>query len=132
MPAAQLYLASVGTNSILRYDGATGIFQETFVPGGSGGLSAPNVGLRFGIDNHLYVSSGANNQVLRYHSQSGAFLCAYVASGADSLQTPWGLVFDAGGTLFVSSRGNDRVIKYSRGSATPEWQWQAELPASAP
>ena len=127
----QLYVVSVGGQSVLRYDGVTGIFQEVFVPGGSGGLSAPNLGIKFGIDNHLYVSSGGSNAVLRYHSQSGAFIDAYVPSNADSLQAPSNLLFDAAGTLFVNSRGNDRVLQYIRGTETATWQWQAELPNGA-
>ena len=32
------------------------------------------------------------------------------------------------GTLYVNSRGNDRVLLYNDDQIVPTWQWQAELP----
>ena len=43
---------------ILRFDGQSGEFRDTFVPAGSGGLNIP-VGLDFGPDGNLYY---ADNQ----------------------------------------------------------------------
>jgi DNA-binding beta-propeller fold protein YncE len=40
-PDGNLYVASTGTNGVLRYDGTTGEFQAAVVPGGRGGLFAP-------------------------------------------------------------------------------------------
>ena len=38
-PDGHLYVSSYGTDSVLRYNGSTGAFINTFVPSGSGGLS---------------------------------------------------------------------------------------------
>ena len=40
-PDGNLYVASADTNSVLRYNGATGAFIDAFVPSGSGGLNSP-------------------------------------------------------------------------------------------
>ena len=41
-PDGNLYVASRGTDSILRFDGATGAFIDEFVASGSGGLNDPH------------------------------------------------------------------------------------------
>ena len=40
-PAGRLYVSSFGTNAILRYDGTTGAFLDTFVTPGNGELVGP-------------------------------------------------------------------------------------------
>ena len=57
-PDGNVYVASTGTNSVIRYT-PTGQLLGTFVAAGSGGLSSP-YGLAFGPDGNLYVDS--NNQ----------------------------------------------------------------------
>jgi DNA-binding beta-propeller fold protein YncE len=57
-----LYVASTGTpgiSSILKYDGITGGFLDTFVSAGSGGLKAA-FEIIFGPDGNLYVTSLKN------------------------------------------------------------------------
>ena len=46
-PDGNLYVCSGGTDSILRYNGSTGAFLNTFVTTGSGGLTGPQIGLVF-------------------------------------------------------------------------------------
>ncbi|HJZ49682.1 MAG TPA: hypothetical protein VKE41_21040, partial [Roseiflexaceae bacterium] len=41
-PDGNLYVLSEGSNAVLRYNGATGDFVDTFVPSGRGGLNAPS------------------------------------------------------------------------------------------
>jgi hypothetical protein len=81
-----LYVASDGTNNVLRYDGTTGEFLGVFVVAGSGGLNQPE-GLVFGPDGRLYVGSGGTNNVLRYDGNSGAFLDVFTGAGG-SLMFP--------------------------------------------
>ena len=50
---ADLLISNSGTNSVLRYDSATGAFIDEFVPNGSGGLIRP-IGLAVGPDQNLY------------------------------------------------------------------------------
>ncbi|MCC6322013.1 MAG: hypothetical protein IT438_11330 [Phycisphaerales bacterium] len=46
-PDGNIYVANASTNSVLRFNGATGAAMGTFVAAGSGGLSVPS-GLTFG------------------------------------------------------------------------------------
>jgi hypothetical protein len=105
-PDGNLYVASAGTNTILRYD-PTGEFINAFVPSGSGDLSSP-WDLVFAPDGSLYVSSTGNNEVLRYDT-SGAFL-GVVASG---LSTPGGLTFGPDGSLYIVNQGTNEILRYN-------------------
>ena len=67
------------TNSVLRYDGMTGAFLDTFVSSNSGGLSGP-IYLVFGPDSNLYVTSIITSSVLRYDGYDRSFLGTF-ASG---------------------------------------------------
>jgi streptogramin lyase len=97
------YVASGGaTDKVLRYDGQTGAFIDTFVANGSGGLDQPG-SLAFGPDGNLYVSSTETDSILRYDGQTGAFIDAFVASGNGGLDEPYGLVFGPDGNLYVCS-----------------------------
>src|SRR5438445_10352632 len=61
--AKDLYIVDRDLNAVLRYDGVTGAFIDTFVASGSGGLSSP-ADLAFGPEGNLYVRSSVGNQVL--------------------------------------------------------------------
>lgn len=101
-----LYVVSRRTDSVKRYDGATGAYLGDFVASGSGGLDAP-LGLTFGPDGNLYVSAGfgaAPSAVFRFQGpaaktpgapmpsaeNSGAL---FVASGSGGLLDTFGLIF---------------------------------------
>src|SRR5260370_21779858 len=72
-PDANLYVASRDTSSVIRYDGSTGSFIDTFVPSGSGGLSLTEA-LLFGPAGNLYVTEISGNRGLRYNASTAAFL----------------------------------------------------------
>jgi hypothetical protein len=71
--ASDLYLSNGEVDEILIFDGVSGLFLETFVPSGSGGLDDPK-GLTMGADGNLYVVSNGNNAVLGYGAASQAAL----------------------------------------------------------
>src|SRR5262249_60546294 len=89
-PDGNLYVADIGTSSILRYDGITGDplpsagnDGATFVPANSGGLRIQGSGgawLIFGPDGNLYVLSGgisapsSSSSVLRFSGTTGEFI----------------------------------------------------------
>lgn len=94
---------------ILRFDGFSGAFVETFVTAGSGGLAFPNSIAWH--DDDLFVTSTGTHNVLRFDGETGAFLDEFVPSFSGGLSTPRNLLF-AGGFLYVSSEGNDKVNRY--------------------
>ncbi len=112
--AESLYISSVGTDSVLQFDGITGASIGTFVPAGSGGLDNPG-GLAFGPDNNLYVSSRATNNVLRYNGVTGAFVDVFVPSGSGGLAQPVDLAFGPDGHLYVSNFAGipDNILRYN-------------------
>ena len=65
-PDGNIYVASAGNNSVLRYSGTTGAFLSTFVSSGSGGLSSPD-GVAFGPDGNFYVASEGADSILKYN-----------------------------------------------------------------
>jgi len=93
-PNDELYVSSLHTHAILRYDGRTGAFLDIFVSASSGGLLAPSQ-LIFGPDDQLYVSSLHTQQILRYDGRTGVFLGVSVdlATSRGELPNPVYLIF---------------------------------------
>jgi DNA-binding beta-propeller fold protein YncE len=105
------YASSSETSAILRYDGRTGAFLNTFVPAESIGRNIAE-GLVFGpADGHLYVN--VNDRVKRYDGQTGRFLDELVPTGAlASTIFGSGLAFGPDGHLYVSDDFGDKVLRY--------------------
>ena len=118
---------TLASAQILRFDGQTGTFLNTFVPSGSGGLACFIGGLVFGPDSHLYVISnpiqgslGPNSGqscpgtfgVLRYDGRTGTFLNAFVLPTSIGLAAPQGLVLGPDGHLYVASSGTSAILRY--------------------
>lgn len=117
-----LYVVSADTNEILRYDGETGVFLDTFVAARSGGLLNPG-DIAFGPDGNLYVSSlgfstntpvipGAG-KVLRFEGTTGAYLNTIMTG----LSNPLGVTVDSDGTVYAASQDTDEIYR-SRGGIT--------------
>lgn len=116
MPDGSLLVSSFNTDSILRYDGATGAFLNVFVSPGSGGLNGPDWGFVFGPDGNLYVPSYFTNQILRYNGSTGAFMNVFINTAASpaNLTRPRHILFrpDCGDAL-VNSEGTSRIMRYN-------------------
>jgi sugar lactone lactonase YvrE len=114
-PDGNVYVASNG-GAVLRYNGTTGAFMNTFVSQGSGGLgfgnTASTAGLAFGPDGNLYVTSGSTNQVLEYSGNTGAFITAFVPAGSGGLNFPTGVTFGPDGNLYVTSFSTNAILRY--------------------
>ena len=106
-PDGNLYVSSVDTGQVLRYNGTTGTFIDAFVPTGSGGLSEPE-GLVFGNDGFLYVAD-FSGQVLRYEANTGRFDRVF-ASSADLQGSADGIAFGPNGNLFVCVTGQNPAV----------------------
>ncbi len=111
-PDGDLYVASEGTNAILRYNGDTLAYVGQFVAPGSGGLVSPT-GITWGPDGNMYVSTFSTSSVLKYHGQTGAFLGTFVTPGLGGLSgADNGTIFGPDGHLYVPSYNNNRVLRY--------------------
>ena len=111
-PDGHLYVNS-NDNRILRFDGQTGIFLDSFIDSdGRSDLDGPT-GFTFDSAGNLYVSSSNTNQVLRY-SQDGTFVDVFVSANSGGLSGPKDLAFDSAGNLYVSSSNTNQVLRYSQ------------------
>ncbi|NOT01334.1 MAG: hypothetical protein HOP29_11980 [Phycisphaerales bacterium] len=105
-----LFVASSGTSSVIRYNGLTGALLGTFVAAGSGGLVSPN-GLTFGPNGNLYVGS-ADHRVIQYNGATGALVGTFAAAGSGGLNQPRGMAFKPDGNLLVASFGSNAILEY--------------------
>lgn len=113
-PDGNLYVSSFNTDSILRFNGTTGAFIDTFVPS----ITDP-LGLAFGLDGNFYaVSAGNPPAVNRYNGTTGAFLNTLV-SGPTDLRLPWGLltappVPEPGSAVAMAVAGSAAILRARR------------------
>lgn len=89
-----LYVASEGSDAVLRYDAASGVFVAAFVwddamtgADENASLDGP-CGMEFGPGGHLYVSSVNSDEVLRFDGASGAYLDTPVTAGENGVDGP--------------------------------------------
>src|SRR5262249_18723279 len=120
-PDGRAYVAS--NVAVLRYDGTTGNFVDTFVTTGSGGLDGP-IGMVFRNDGYFYVVDFRSKSVLRYQASTGAFVGTVVPSGSGGTDTPIDLLFDASGNLLVTSWNTNQVLRYG---ATSQFAFTVSL-----
>lgn len=116
-PDGLLYVASAGSDQILRYEAATGAFVDAFV-GASSGLDYP-VDFLFRPDGYVYVTSQQTNSILRYSAANGQRDLGWVASAPD-LGAPSGLAFDAAGHLYVSGRFSYNLARFDAATGAHE------------
>ena len=113
MLTGDLLLADPATDSILRFDGASGAPLGAFVPTGSGGLVDPH-NPTFGPDGNLYTFSHATGapKILRYSGSSGAFLGTFVDTGAGGFGGGSTMAFGPDGDLYVATATAQGVLRY--------------------
>lgn len=108
-PAAETMLVcNFGSNSVSRYDVATGARLSDL--DAAGNLSGP-LCARVGPDGLLYVASEGNNRIVRFDADSGAYVDTFITGGA-AVQ-PTGLTWDAQGNLLVSMFDQSSVVKFN-------------------
>lgn len=87
-PDGNLYVLT-GSNTVLRYNGVTGVFIDVFIPEGSNGLDDAK-DMIFGPDGNLYIANNENpantigegGEVLRFNGTTGAFIGSFIQNGA--------------------------------------------------
>jgi len=105
-----IYVSSLGTHGVLRYDDATGAFIDEFISAGSGGLNQPH-GILERCDDILVASFGTDS-VLRYDRATGSFIDVFI-SAATGLDNPVYMRYGPDGRIYISSQGSDEVLRYS-------------------
>jgi sugar lactone lactonase YvrE len=108
-PDGNLYVGDRDTSSVLRYNGATGRFVDTFVQPGSGGLVFAEA-LLFGPDGNLYVTEFNGNRVLRYDGTTGAFLDVFATD--PTLTGARSMLFGPDGNLYVAGNSSNNVVRF--------------------
>ncbi len=108
-----VFVASSGTDAVLKYDLVSGAFIGSFVAAGAGGLEAP-FGLEFGPNGNLFVTSGHTyGQVLEFDGTTGAFIRELVVDvDSGGLTDPRGMAFKPDGNLLVASFSTRSVLEY--------------------
>jgi hypothetical protein len=107
-PDGNLYVGSLNTNQVLRFDGATGAFLGVFIDG----MDSP-AGLVFRPDGKLYVLSRNAAEVQRFDAATGAFLDVFIPSGSGGLATANGMAVGPDGNWYVASTGTNQILRYS-------------------
>lgn len=116
-PDGLLYVASAGSDQILRYHAATGAFVDAFI-GADSGLDYP-VDFLFRPDGYLYVTSQQTHSVLRYSAATGQRDAGWLAYSPD-LSAPSGLAFDDAGHLYVSGRFSYNLARFDAATGAHE------------
>lgn len=109
-PDGALYVASAGTDQILRFDASTGAALGVFVGPSTGALDYP-VDFVFRPDGFAYVTSQLTHSVLRFSTTTGLLDPSWSASHP-SLSGPSGLAFDDAGHLYVAGRFSANVVRF--------------------
>jgi DNA-binding beta-propeller fold protein YncE len=110
--AENLYVAGRGSNTIVKYDTNGNPVWAT--PAGAGGLNLPEGMAVDPSGAYLYVAnSGSPNNVLKFDTQTGAF----VGVAAGGLNSPHSLAFGSDGLMYVSSGGNNRILRFTENGA---------------
>lgn len=100
-----LLVSSRNTNSVKRYDGATGVYVDDFVVAGAGGLNSTQE-IRLAPDGDLIVSGRGNSAILRFDSRTGAYKGRFTSGY--SLSEPTKMTWGPDGNLYVSQWGSAR------------------------
>lgn len=111
-PDGHLYVGLGDGDAVLRYDGQSGAFIDTFTVPGAGGLSSVR-DIVWGPDGDLYVASALNDSVLRFDGASGAFVG--VAAQSAEMDGPVGLAFSPAGELYVGAALSNRIFVFADG-----------------
>ncbi|HMS83318.1 MAG TPA: DUF4347 domain-containing protein, partial [Nitrospira sp.] len=106
-PDGNLYAAD--GNRIVRLNGSTGAFIDSFVAPGAGGLSYA-AGLTFGPDGRLYVSDQNADAIRMYNGTTGVYLGDYVPAGGGGLNSPAYITFAASHTVTITPTNDAPVL----------------------
>ncbi len=124
-----LFVASTGAATVLRYDLRTGsrVGDGIFVTAGLGGISNP-MGLAFTNDGQLLVSSVATNQIVRFDS-SGLPVDIFASASTSAITNLREMLVLPDGSILVSNHSPDAILRYAA-DGTPWGDDGTFIPAS--
>jgi DNA-binding beta-propeller fold protein YncE len=103
-----LYVASAGSNQVLKYNAQTGAYVGVAA---SAGVSGPK-DVKFGSDGLLYVLSSGNNRILRFNT-SGTYIDDYISGGSGGMTSISRMAFGPDGDLYVSASNlNNQIFRF--------------------
>jgi general stress protein 26 len=113
-PDDNLYIADDQLHKVVRFNGQTGAFMDTFVAPRSGGLNTPR-SMVFGPDANLYVATYFSpfTTVMRYNGQTGAFMGPFVPEleaikASLDVSAPTSVLFGPDGKLYLATIDGDQ------------------------
>jgi DNA-binding beta-propeller fold protein YncE len=102
-----LYVASTGSNQVLKYNAQTGAYVGVAA---SGGISAPK-DVKFGSDGLMYVLSSGNNRILRF-TAGGTYIDDYVPAGSGGMADIHRMAFGPDGDLYVAAIKPGQIMPF--------------------
>jgi hypothetical protein len=112
--AGFLYVQSVLSRDVLRYDAKTGAPRPA--PGQSGAIFLPGVdatALTFGRDGRLYVTTRADD-VRRFHARTGALIDVFIPPGSGGLSDGNDMEFGPDRNLYIPDFLPSSVLRHDR------------------
>lgn len=106
-----LFVSSINSDQVLRYDATTGAFHGV----AASGVADPEGLAIHPVTGDLLVANGGADQVLRFNPLTGAFLGVFAST---NMQQPSGIVFGGDGRLYVGRlaqtlAGPANVLRYN-------------------
>lgn len=115
-PPSTLFVTDRGGDSILRYDGVTGQFDDVFASGLTSRIDRPS-SVRLGPSGHLYLAGFGRGDVVRFDVESGAMMDVFYWD-TQLLEEPVELLFRGDDLVVLGNDTQNAVVIDAQGAAT--------------
>ena len=110
-PDENLYVSSPTASSVVRLNGVTGEFIDTFIQPGSGGLVIPLILLFQG--DYLYVGDTGAGAIRRYNAHTGAFVDNFIPDVTHVAFDLQCFAFGPDNNLYVALEASKKIMRYN-------------------